>query len=559
MFILVSALTGIGPPYLARTVWSSYIFEWIIVPKLPQNSHYSKARDMAKHQHNQSIVEVLEAIHTQIQQGRGGEAKVDFLRFLREEFDPQIHRIHLAQVASLCRRLGEYEKAIRLIRPFIDSEKPRRTTATPEEQAQYGVCLMSMGAVADGMKVLQTIDAPRVPDAYLFTSFGHMLQNHYEEAIEPLREFIAHKDPNEYEKLVAQTNLVQVLVYLARTKETDKLLPRLLKTTEEKNFRLLHGNLLESFVHQEFWRGNIQAAQVTLAKAKKLHSQSGALRSFYIKQWQAILNLKQHGATPANRARIKRIQKQARELNVYGVIRECDVALAHVTGDKELWTHLLFGVPQGSQHRRIQRLSGLKLSARSKYTWLPAQSTQQKASTILQLSTGKTLPDGPSLKTGQVLHRLIKIFTQDFYRPLRVGEIHEALFPDKFYHPRASPLSVRQALHRLRQWFTNHDLPFSIQEHRGTYRLMGQSGGGILIQGSSRLRQHEETFSSTCLVTKLKESGALSPKKELQTQEAARVLDVSLATARRQLKEATEQGLLIRIGAGRATRYQLAK
>ena len=172
-----------------------------------------------------------------------------------------------------------------------------------------------------------------------------MLQNHYEEAIGPLRKFIGHPGPDTYEKLVAQTNLVQVLVYLGRTKETDKLLPELLQFTEQRNFKLLHGNLLESFVHQEFWRGNIQEAKRTLAKAEKIHRKSGALRSFYIKQWRAILTLKEHGATPVNRARITRVQKKAREFNVYGVIRECDIALAHVTEDERLWKHLLFGVP----------------------------------------------------------------------------------------------------------------------------------------------------------------------------------------------------------------------
>lgn len=514
---------------------------------------------MAKDQHNQSIVGVLKSIHKGIQEGHGGDVRADFFKFLRNEFDPQIHRIHLAEVASLCRRLGEYEKAVRLIRPFIDTENQRRTTATPEEQAQYGVCLMSMGAVADGMKVIETIDATRVPEAFLFFSFGHMLQNHYEEAIEPLRKFIAHPSPNDYEKLVAQTNLVQVLVYLAKTKETDKLLPKLLRTTKEKNFRLLHGNLLESFVHQEFWRGNIHEAKQTLAQAKELHSQSGTLRSFYIKQWQAILTLKQDGPTAANRARIRRVQTRARELNVYGVIRECDVALAHVTKDKELWSHLLFGVPQGSQHRRMKRLSGLKLSPRSQYTWLPGQSSQQKPTTILHLATGQILPDGPSLKTGQVLHRLLNVLTQDFYRPLRVGEIHEALFPDKFYHPRASPLGVRQALHRLRQWFEQHSLPYAIEEHRGTYRLVGRNGAGIFIQGTSRIHNNEADFGSLCLVEKLKRSGVLSTKKELQTQEAADALGISLATARRQLKAATDLGLLTRVGAGRTTRYSLTR
>ena len=43
---------------------------------------------------------------------------------------------------------------------------------------------MSMGAVADnGMKIIESVLDPSVPDTYLFTAFGHMLQNHYEEAI----------------------------------------------------------------------------------------------------------------------------------------------------------------------------------------------------------------------------------------------------------------------------------------------------------------------------------------------------------------------------------------
>ncbi|MBT6431571.1 MAG: DeoR family transcriptional regulator [Deltaproteobacteria bacterium] len=514
---------------------------------------------MAKNQHNQSIVGVLKSIHTRIQEGHGGEARSDFLRFLRDQFDLNTHRIHLAEVASLCRRLGEYERAIRLVRPLIDSEQSQRTTATPDEQAQYAACLMSMGAVADGFKILERIDAPAPPEAYLFTAFGHMLRNHYDLATEPLRKFIEHPAPSQYQKLVAQTNLIQVLVYQGDTEETDKLLPELLRTTEQGNFKLLHGNLLESSVHQEFWRGNIAQAERRLAQAQKLHQQSGELRRFYIKQWRAILDLKQGGATPANQKRLKRVQQEARELAVFGIIRECDIALAHVTQDERLWQHLLFGVPPGSQLERIQRLSGIELSVHSKYTWVPQQTPLHEAQIIIELSTGKTLPHGPSLKVGQVLHRLLNIFTNDFYRPLRVGEIHEALFPDKFYHPRASPLAVRQALFRLRRWFDDHELPFEIQESQGTYRLVGHSNGGLLLHAASRLTLSPERFAALCLVKKLQESGELSPRKDIQTQEAAKALGVSLATARRQLKTATEAGYLHRQGAGRSTRYCLPK
>lgn len=514
---------------------------------------------MAKNQHNQSIVGVLKSIHTRIQEGHGGEARSDFLRFLKDRFDPNSHRIHLAEVASLCRRLGEYERAIRLIRPLIDSEQPNRTAATPEEQAQYAACLMSMGAVGDGFKILEAIKGPSTPEAHLFTAFGHMLRNHYNEATDPLRQFIKHPGASHYQKLVAQTNLIQVLVYLGDTEETDQLLPELLRITEDENFKLLHGNLLESSVHQEFWRGNIAQAEERLAQAQRLHRQSGKLRRFYIKQWRAILDLKQGGATPANQQRLKQVQREARELSVFGIIRECDIALAHVTEDNRLWQHLLFGIPQGSQHNRIQRLCGLKLSAQSQYTWLPEQSPLHEPGVTLELATGTILPNGPSLKVGQVLHRLLNIFTTDFYRPLRVGEIHEALFPEKFYHPRASPLAVRQALHRLRHWFSDNDLPFEIRESRGTYRLVGHSHGAILMHASTRLAIAPEGFAARCFVKKLKESGAISPKKDLQTQEAAKVLGVSLATARRQLKEATEAGQLQRKGAGRSTRYGLPK
>ena len=462
-------------------------------------------------------------------------------------------------MASLCRRLGEHERAIRLIRPLVDSEKPKHTTATAEEQAQYAACLMSMGAVSDGFKILRAIQGPSAPETHLFTAFGHMLRNHYNEATAPLRMFIDHPAPSHYQKLVAQTNLIQVLVYLGDNEETDQLLPQLLRTTEEENFKLLHGNLLESSVHQEFWRGNITRAEDRLAQAQQLHRESGALRRFYIKQWRAILDLKQTGATPANQKNIERVQQEARELGVFGIIRECDIALAHVTQDKRLWQHLLFGVPQGSQHSRIERLSGMQLSSQSQYTWLPEQSPLHEPRITLQLSTGKILPDGPSLKVGQVLHRLLNIFTNDFYRPLRLGEIHEALFPEKFYHPRASPLAVRQALFRLRHWFSDNSLPFEIKESSGTYRLVGHSHGGILMHAQSRLEPAGEKFSSVCLVQKLKESGAISLKKDLQTQEAAAALGVSLATARRQLKEAAEAGQLQRKGAGRATRYCLPR
>ena len=448
----------------------------------------------------------------------------------------------------------------------MNLESPARSTATLEEQAQFAASLMSLGAITDAFRVLDRVDPLHVPDVHLFSGFGHMLRSDYGRARQPLMAYINHPAPSHYEKLVARTNLVHVLVYLGELEKSDQALEQLLQETRDKGYKLLHANLLESKLHQLFWSDNLPAALRTLKEASEQTTSSSVSTALSLRQWQAIFTLRRHGNNTARVRDLQQIQTEAKELGLYESVRDCDIALAHMNQDQALWRHLLCGSRRGGVRKRIERLSGLVLDDAFVHTWhlfdgRLMDGGEPNLHPWIDLAQGQVKPTGHHLKTGQVQHRLLTILATDFYRPIRTAEIHEELFPDKFYHPRAAPLAVRQAIYRLRDWLRRCDIPLEIREHRGGYRLESTGPISIHIRAPVRTtlepRQSTTKFASACFVQRLVASGVIHRGQPCSTAQAARALDISLATARRHLKNATQAGMLNRVGKGRATVYQL--
>src|SRR5206468_2581133 len=119
-------------------------------------------------------------------------------------------------------------------------------------------------------------------------------------------------------------------------------------------------------------------------------------------------------------------------------VRDCDLHRSVATKDEKLLLHVYFGTPHPTFRERILAEYGGSVALPSRYLWKKTG----KSSRILDL----TDPEALGLKPGQLLHRALLLLCSDFYRPVRLAALHSRLFPDRYFHPTATPNQIHQLL-----------------------------------------------------------------------------------------------------------------
>ena len=152
------------------------------------------------------------------------------------------------------------------------------------------------------------------------------------------------------------------------------------------------------------------------------------------------------------------------------------------------------------------------------------------------------------LKPGQALHRLLELMVSDFYRGFRVATIHANIYPGDYFNPMTSPLKVHQLLIRMRKWVSSRNLTWIFEERRGFYQLSSEKRYGLILRNPVG----NDGFDSPSLLSlkaKFRDSG-------FSVIEGHEVLGISTSSTRRLLQKAVDDGLVVRFGGGKWTRYR---
>ena len=182
--------------------------------------------------------------------------------------------------------------------------------------------------------------------------------------------------------------------------------------------------------------------------------------------------------------------------------------------------------------------------------------TGSKISEISNL-TGQNSKSAEYLKPGQVLQRLFSTLTEDFYRPKRLSELFEKVFPNEYYFPDSSTLKMYQACKRLRQFFSLSKVPLLLYESSGLYSLRAQNGNQVnilcsLLEDNSHGIQQEDIIKLDRFFGTLKES---LKKKAFTRKDIVGILKVSDRTALYLVEGGIKLKKIIKVGKGPSTKY----
>ncbi len=480
--------------------------------------------------------DTLTRLDADIRGGRLREARAS----LKALAKAKLPRPALAEAANLAWRASNPAQGIKWLSALVRPAARKPITATATEKAEYGACLVKVGALSEACDLLAGIAPADEPRAALYLAFAKVAQWDYGGSIPLLKQYLASPKLTAYQKLVGQTNLAAALVEQRRPLEATFLLRKLLHDLHLGGHQLLLGRALllsaENFLNKKDWK----QAVAFLEKAEGLLRETDSLDHFLIRKFRAIAAFLKSPGTPTL-TRLHEIRLEAAGWRHWETIRDCDRYEAVALQDETLITHLYFGTPFESFRRKLAD-DVPAFQAPDSHVW----KLKRGAGPVLNLSTGKG--GRAVLKVGQSLHRLLLALASDFYRPLRTAELHALAFPGEFFHPVYSAQKLRTLISRLRTWLARSKIPLAVIELDGGYRLGAERPCALELPAPR--------MSGGAVLEKLRLGRGASPFSAAQ---AADTLGVSDRTARRYLETAAETGEVEVLGKGKARRYVFLK
>jgi tetratricopeptide (TPR) repeat protein len=475
--------------------------------------------------------QILEDCETGVREGRVPAVK----RRLAGLNGAQVPRELRLPFANLGRRTGMNIFGLRLLTPLVHGKVNER--ASQDELAEYAVLLQRTGSLDEALKILGGLDFKRYPQALLYLSFCRFNRWEYFEAVPLLREYLASPMP-EYRKTVGQVNLAAALVATTEYREALDLLNVIEKQAIENQLRRLTGNVHEIRAQALFYLGELDGARSELEKAHAFLKSEGTVNELNVKKWFAVIQ----SFAQKNPEHLQKFRAIAVSCAEWEAVRHVDLCLLQLKWQPSLFEYHLFGTPWIAYREKAQRTLGKVISA--SYFGLGAE-----GGPILDLGKG-TLNGDSVLPVGGKLHRCLSALTMDFYRPQALGAVFSSLFPGEHFDVFSSPNRVHQAMFRFRNWAVKMKLPMTIEHSREGYGLKLDSQLIISVPYERRSPDaHSEMYKSAITL--------FSPHEALTLREIAVGVGSPLSTVRRFCNWALDQGLLIKSGAGPATRYHL--
>ena len=481
-----------------------------------------------------------------LRKGRSAEVREALVAWA----DGRVARRDVVRFARLAWRAWMPELGLRLLHPIVrpPATKPP-VRATPEEKAEYAQCLIHFGAVEEGRKLLEDLSESEHPQVLFYKMTALVREWNYRDSIPLLERYIRSKGVTAYQKLVAKVNLAAALAYDGRFLQADVLLRELLYRSSLQGYRHMQERVLEicgqNFLAQRKW----DEARKFLDEARSRLERPDAPEALFIRVFQAFLDFARLKGGSGSREALHGARAEALARGNWEIVRNCDYLEAVELRDEGLLRHVYFGTPYPWYRERLLAHFGpVDAAALARYAWNPRQRSEEGP--LLSVFTceyegTKVLPPGG------LLQRLLIVLISDFYRPLRFMEIYSRLYPGQHYNPETSPWQVYNAATRLRQVFENHRIPLTLVEEGGFYRLTADAPVVLVVEEGELMGERH--------AVPLEKIRSEWPHEPFSPAEAKRVAGVSERSLLRALQHGMSNGIVERLGRGRATRYRFVK
>lgn len=439
-------------------------------------------------------------------------------------------------LAKVCRRAGLVERGLRLLHPIVRSARPLKMTATPGEICEYAVLLSRNGSIAEALQLLGDVEDSFAPEARLYRGFCHISAWDYMAAQVHLEHFL--KSPvDPYSALIARINLASCYVTTQRFDEARALLEEILSIARANQSTRLVGNALELQGQILIKANQLREARVLLGEAMDLFSREKSYDQLLTRKWLAVIDSLETNST----APLDAFRSEAVARSHWESVREADLYRLKISFDQQRYDYLVYGTAMPAYRDRIQKEIGHQPSPT--YIWGKAERG------FLDLTSGE-LEGLHGLPPGRKIHQLFQELAIDFYVPRNMGLLFAGLYPNEHFDVFHSPTRTKQLIRRARNWLRQNRFDTRIEFHQNGYRLLFGSGFGI------KLALDQPTMTVEALQKRLIEC-AFPPGVRFTKENAIAQLGLSRSSFHRLVQSAIEQGWLKRMGAGRASSYEV--
>lgn len=449
-----------------------------------------------------------------------------------------VPRERAEMLAHLFYRVRRFDRSLEIMAPYIFPKVPNKI-ATSSESATYAISLIKIGAVSEGMKLLESIK-DSLPMVKLYTAFGYQASWDYARAI-PLLEGYLQEVQDAYNRAVARVNLVSAYIHVGDLSRAELLISETMETVESKEWILLKKNLLELKAQVAAAKGLIEVAEALLKESLALGGRSGIF-DFFIRKTATFYSC-ELGPKDLACQKILQIKKEAALLKHWESIRECDRKMAKIQQSEDLFRKVFFGTPFPAYRKMLQN-DFPSVDPGPSYHW----GTQSNR--VLHLATGVG-STGVKLKPEMLIHRVLRALCSDFYRPLSVGEMHALTFPDEKFNPFSSPGRIKNAISRTRKWIDQTQVPLRLIVENHLFNL--EMGPGFAIVVDRPLASQRTQVSGALLDLKSR-----CGHNDFDADQAAQSLGISRSSILRLLNTGLAKGVVEKTGFNRNRKYRFA-
>lgn len=458
--------------------------------------------------------------------------------------DPRaLSRSEVVDYCALLRRAGLILKALEVLHPVIYPKGRKIVQAHESEKLEYASSLVRLEIFTEAERILQTVTVHSHPEVLIRRSFIRIAYWDYEQANHLLMNYIEHPKAQPYEKLIAQVNLLQGLVSLEKTQEARELLRSLIQNLDAEKNKFLLSAVYEFAAELERINKDYKSALGWIEKAKVLLRDSKSIDGFLLRKQEALVLC----YSPRGQKHIPlllELQKEAQQIKQYESFRDLDLHLALLTQDLSRLNKVYWG---SSSEFFKQRVLNLATAQRLKVQTDSYQFKKNKGVCFdLQSGNMKSLAASQSptsMKSQQAVHRLLRTFLCEFYKPLQLMDLFNGVFPNEIFFPQSSADKMYQLLKRARQFLKNSDLPLTIHYQKKNYKLKIE-GNFTLTAGISFSAPWEKQLRDQF------------KHKRFQVEETMQLWSCSYRTAMRRLQTMKQQNKLIKVGETRAAHFK---
>lgn len=485
-----------------------------------------------------SIAKKLGIIDSLIKEAKWKEAQLELSQFRKGKALP---RPHVLPFAQLCRRASIPELGLTALRPFVcPTGRQLGKAASEAERTEYATILIRIGLCNEARNLLSNATTKSSTEVVHTLAYLNSKRWNYPAATKYFLEYTSRSELDSYALQIGRLNLAMSLTFEEKLDHAEDVIQSVLNSKEAKSFDLVKANALRLFGVIAFHKGDHKEAIRLLKLSSDAFPESNSIDLFLNEKWTAIVNYCVSRASNESREKIEAVRKKAVQLTHWESVRDIEYHTAAFDGDENKLIYLYYGTPYEHFRNRITRkFPNLKIP--KSLVWRPSGNSNL-AKHVFDITQC-------NLKVGHASHRLLSILSSDFYRPFSTVDVFDHVFSEENYLPGSSESRAYQIISRTRLWLKAEKIPLEIVSIGNGVRLMEKDCAVVVQENSTG--EEQDYYRLEMIRFKLGDSFSVS--------EAVPLFDVSRRTVISLITNAVNEGVLIRTGKGKNTRYTFAE